>query len=280
MIKKITTITTIFSLILLMISSLAMSNSASEQEIWVEATGEVYQSEIETLKEVEARAKNDAESKAVSKALGTFIKAHAIVSNSMIVEDLVFASVRGKIKDVQVIEKGWDKNQHELYRIRIKALVEPVYPEKGQGIELAASLSRTNLKEGGLVKLYYETNADCYIYIFSVAADGSVTLLLPNSITKDNSVLAHRAYEFPPEGSAIHLKAGILSENRKRIVEEKVKVIATRKKEELLALSFQEGMFKVYDTSSTGMISDLIKQLNKLDPSEWAETTVVYTIEK
>jgi hypothetical protein len=263
-----------------MISSPAVSSSTSEKEIWVETTGEAYQSEIETPKEVEARAKNDAESKAVGKALGTFIKAHAIVSNSEIAEDLVFASVRGKIKDVKVIEKGWDKNQRELYRIRIKALVEPVYPEKGRGIELAASLSRTTLREGDLVKLYYKTNSDCYIYIFSVAADGSVTLLLPNSITKDNSVLANQAYEFPPEGSVLHLKAGILSENKKRIVEEKVKVIATKKKEELLALSFQEAMFKVYDSHSTGMISDLVKQLNKLDPSEWAETTVVYTIEK
>ncbi len=58
----------------------------------------------------------------------------------------------------------------------------------------------------------------------------------------------------------------------------KVKIIATRKKEELLALSFQEGMFKVYDARSTGMISDLIKHLNKLDPTDWAETTVIYTI--
>lgn len=275
MIKK---ITTIFPLILLMISLSAIS-IASEKEIWVEAMGEAYLGEIETPKEVEARAKRDAESKAIEKALGTFIKAHTIVSNSQVAEDLIFASVRGKIKDVQVIDKGWDKNQRELYRVRIKALVEPVYPEKGQGIELAASLSKTALKEGDPVKIFYKTNTDCYIYIFSVAADGSVTLLLPNSITKDNFIRAHQAYVFPREGGEIRLKAAFLP-GTERIAEEKIKVIATRKKEELLALSFQEGMFKVYDSRSTGMISDLLKHLNKLDPADWVETTVIYNISR
>ena len=277
MIKK---ITTIFPLILLMISSAAVNSSVPEKEIWVEAAGEAYLGEMETPKEVEARAKRDAESKAIEKALGTFIKAHTIVSNSQVAEDLIFASVRGKIKDVQVIDKGWDKNQRELYRVRIKALVEPVYPEKGQGIEIAASMSKTDLREGDPVKIFYKTNTDCHIYIFSVAVDGSVTLLLPNSITKDISVHANTAYVFPPEGSAINLKAAFLPGTKERIAEEKIKVIATRKKEELLALSFQEGMFKVYDAQSTGMISDLLKHLNKLDPADWAETTIVYTISR
>lgn len=277
MIKK---VTTIFSLILLMISSSAANNGVPAKEIWVEATGEAYQGEIETPKEVEARAKRDAESKAIEKVLGTFIKAHTIVSNSQIAEDLVFAAVRGKIKDIQVIDKGWDKNQRELYRVRIKALVAPVYPEKGQGIELAALLSKTALREGDPVQLFYKTNVDCFIYIFSIAADGSVTLLLPNSISKDNSVRANKSYVFPQDGSAVSLKAAFLPDNKERIVEEKVKIIATRKKEELLTLSFQEGMFKTYNARSTGMISDLIKHLNKLDPTDWTETTIVYTISR
>jgi hypothetical protein len=270
----------IIPLILIFISLSAGYGRTGEKEIWVEATGEAYQGEIETPREVEARAKRDAETKAVEKALGTFIKAHTLVSNSQVAEDLIFASVRGKIKSVQIINKGWDRNQRELYRVSLKALVEPVYPEKGQGIELAASLSKTNLREGDQVKIFYKTNVDCYIYMFSVAADGAVTLLLPNSVIKDNSIRANQAYVFPPEGNVIQLQAAFLPENKERIVEEKVKVVATRKKEELLALSFQEGMFKVYDSRSTGMISDLVKHLNKLDPADWAETTVVYTINR
>jgi hypothetical protein len=37
-------------------------------------------------------------------------------------------------------------------------------------------------------------------------------------------------------------------------------------------------MFEVYDAKSTGMISDLVKKLNQLEPTDWTEATVVYKI--
>ena len=58
------------------------------------------------------------------------------------------------------------------------------------------------------------------------------------------------------------------------------KIIVTNKKEELIPLGFQEGAFKVYDAKSTGMISDLIKRLNQLEPADWAEATVSFKIER
>ncbi|MEW6162678.1 MAG: hypothetical protein AB1606_05145 [Nitrospirota bacterium] len=65
-----------------------------------------------------------------------------------------------------------------------------------------------------------------------------------------------------------------------KVAEERIKIIATKKKEELVPLGFQEGMFKVYDSKSTGMISDLVKRLNQLEPTDWAEATVVYRLEQ
>ena len=47
-----------------------------------------------------------------------------------------------------------------------------------------------------------------------------------------------------------------------------------------MPLGFQEGMFKVYDAKSTGMISDLVKRLNQLEPADWAEAAAVYRIER
>jgi len=71
--------------------------AAAETPLWILADGESYQGEMDTLKEVKERAKRDAESKAVEKAVGTFIKSHTLVSNSQVAEDLIYASVRGKI---------------------------------------------------------------------------------------------------------------------------------------------------------------------------------------
>ncbi|MCI0469569.1 MAG: DUF4384 domain-containing protein, partial [Nitrospirae bacterium] len=161
-----------------------------------------------------------------------------------------------------------------------KALIKPVYPEKGEGISLKVSLSKTVLKEGEEVKIFYQASSDCYIYIFSVGADGSVTLLLPNSAQQNNFISGGKAYSFPPEKSKIHLQALFLPGYNKPTAEERIKVIVTKGKEDIISLGFQAGMFKVYDANSTGLISDLVRKLNQLDPTEWAEATAVYKLER
>ncbi|MDI6744263.1 MAG: DUF4384 domain-containing protein [Thermodesulfovibrionales bacterium] len=253
---------------------------ASEKSVWVEAEGEAYQSEIESRKEVIERAKKDAQSKAIEKARGVFIRAHTLVSNSQLAEDLVYASVRGKIEKINVIKEGWDEKDRNLYKVKLNALIKPVYPEKGEGISVKLSLSKTVLREGEEVKIFFQTNRDSYVYIFSVAADGSVTLLLPNSVNQENFIKAAIAYTFPTPGSRIRLTAMFLPDFKGKVAEERIKIIVTNKKEELIPLGFQEGAFKVYDAKSTGMISDLVKRLNQLEPADWAEATVGYRIKR
>ena len=253
---------------------------AAEKPIWVDADGEAYMGEIEMQKEVKERAKRDAQRKAVEKAVGTFIKSHTLVSNYQIAEDLIYAAVRGKITKEEIITSDWDAKERNLYRIKIKALVEPVYPEKGGGLSTKLSLSKTDLKEGEEVKIFYQVSEDAYVYIFSIAADGSVTLLLPNSNMPDNFTRAGRAFQFPPADSRIHLKAMFLPNHKEASAEEKIKIISTRNKEELISLGFKEGIFQVYDAKSTGMISDLVRRLNQIEPTDWTETTAVYHLKR
>ena len=250
---------------------------ASENPVWVEADGEAVMGEIETQKEVKERAKIDAQNKAVVEAVGTFIKSHTLVSNYQIADDLIYASVRGKIDKVEFIKEGWDAKDRNLYKVKLKALIKPVYPEKGDGLSLKLSLSKTDLKQGEDVKIFYQASSDCYVYIFSIAADGSVTLLLPNSINQDNIVKAGKTYQFPSD-EKIKLQAQFLPEYKEKTAEEKIKIIATRQKEDIIPLGFQQGFFKVYDAKSTGMISDLVKRLNQLEPADWTEATAEYKI--
>ncbi|MEK7841552.1 MAG: DUF4384 domain-containing protein [Deltaproteobacteria bacterium] len=258
---------------------MVMVAHASEKPVWIETDGEAYQGEGETPKEVVERAKKDAQNKAVAEAVGTFIKSHTIVSNNQVAEDLIYAAVRGKIDKVEVIKQGWDEKDRSIYRVKLKALIKPVYPEKGEGISIKLSLSKTDLREGDEVKIFYQASSDCYIYIFSVAADGSVTLLLPNSINQDNIVKAGKSYQFPSDGK-IKLQAQFLPDYRENTAEERIKIIATRQKEDIIPLGFQQGFFKVYDAKSTGMISDLVKRLNQLAPADWTETTIVYILKR
>jgi len=265
-------------LLLLTLVLIPLLTIAAEKPVWIEASGEATQGDHDTLKEVKERAKRDAQAKAVEKAVGAFIRSHTLVSNNQLAEDLVYASVRGKIDKVEILAEGWDDKDRSVYRVKLKALIEPIYPEKGQGLSLKVSLSKSTLKEGEETKIFYQSNADCYVYIFSIAADGSVTLLLPNSTNKDNRLLLDKAYEFPPAGSPVRLEAMFLPGFTGSFVEERIKVIATRKEEAIIPLGFQEGMLKVYDAKSTGMISDLVKKLNQLEPTDWTEASVMYKI--
>jgi hypothetical protein len=253
---------------------------AAEKPVWLEADGEAYMGEIETQREVKERAKRDAQNKAVEKAVGVFIKSHTLVSNSQLEEDLIYAAVRGKIDKVDIVKEGWDEKERNLYRVKLKALVTPVYPEKGEGLSVKLSLSKKDLKEGEEVKIFYQVSADSYVYIFSIAADGSVTLLLPNSNTPDNFFKAGRASQFPPADSRLHLQAMFLPNHKEASAEEKIKIIATRNREELLFLGFKEGIFQVYDAKATGMISDLVRRLNQIEPADWTEATAVYHLER
>jgi hypothetical protein len=253
---------------------------AAEKSVWITAEGESVQGEMDTLKEVKGRARRDAQSKAVEMAVGTFIKSHTLVSNSQVAEDLIYAAVRGKITKEEVLFSGWDVKERNLYKVKIKALIEPVYPEKGGGLSAKLYLSKTDLKEGDDVKIFYSVSEDAYVYIFSIAADGSVTLLLPNANMPDNFTRKGGAHQFPPKDSRIELKAMFLPNSKDTSAEERIKIVATRNKEELLPLGFKEGIFQVYDEKSTGMISDLVRRLNQIELTDWTETTAVYYLRK
>ena len=252
---------------------------AAEKPIWVEAEGEAILGEMDTPKEVVDRSRKDALSKAVEKAAGIFLKTHTLVSNSQISEDLIYASVKGEIIQNKIVRAGWDLQDRNIYKTSLRALVKPIYPEKGEGLSARVFLSKSGLKEGESVKIFYRTSSDSYVYLFCVAADGSVTLLFPNAQARENKALAGKSYEFPPAGSPINLQAVFLP-NSRGPAEEKIKLIATKEREELIPLGFQEGTFQVYTAESTGMISDLVRKLNHLEPDKWTEATVVYTINR
>jgi hypothetical protein len=267
----------LFASVLLLLPLITFAN---EDAVWVESDGMAIMGEAETSKEVKERAKIDAQYKAIEKAVGVFLKSSTLVINSQLSEDLIFASVRGAINKTEIISGGWDEKDRNIYRVKLKVLVQPVHPERGEGFALNLSLSKTSLVEGDEVKIFYQSNKDCYVYVFSVAADGSVTLLLPNSMNMNNHIKADDVHEFPPAESRMRLKAMLLPDFKGMVADEKIKIIATLKDEKLVPLGFREGMYTVYDAKSTGMINDLVKRLNQLDPADWADATATYRIKK
>ncbi len=250
---------------------------AADKPVLVEVTGEAAGSDLEAPREVFERAKEDAERKAIEQAVGTFIRSHTIVSNGELAEDLIYARVRGKIEQVDVLSRERDRDDPNTYRVRIRAMVKPVHPDKQESIQIKAALTRPELREGDDVDIRYGVSADSYVYIFVIGADNSVTQLLPSAGMSGNRVKANQAYSFPPAASGITLRAMLLPAFRRSGAEEKVKIIATRNAELLLTGGFQEG-FKVHGARETGLMSDLLRRLSQLDPADWGEATLPYRI--
>jgi hypothetical protein len=256
----------------------ASHSIAAEKPITIEVTGESIGSDLEAPRELFERAKADAQRIAVEQAVGTFVRAHTIVSNGQLAEELIHARVRGRIERLDVLNQERDKLDPNHYLVTIRATVIPAYADKAVGIVITAALSRTELKVGDDVQLQYRVSRDSHVYIFVIGADNSVTQLLPNAEIPENQAKAGRIYNFPPAGSSIRLTSQLLPEFRNKGAEERIKIIATKKEEPLLHGGFKEG-FKVYDGKSTGLVSDLLKRLTQLEPADWGETTLMYRID-
>jgi hypothetical protein len=258
---------------------MAASEPAVNAPVWIETVGEAAGSEYDPPKEVMERARNEARRKAVEEAVGSFVRSHALVVNNELAEEFTYARVRGRVDKVQILSEERDKNDPNLYRVRLKALVQPIYPQEGEGISIKLDVSKPTLQEGEEVTILYQTSVDCYIHIFSIGADNSVTLLFPNSLEKDNFIKGNTGRVFPPDSFPFKLRAQVLPGMKGQRSQEKVKLIATRHKEILLERGFSEGLFKVFDVRSTGMVGDLARKLNQLEPADWGEAVAVYTIE-
>jgi len=264
---------------LLTVAMAAAADLAANAPVWIETIGEASGSEFDPPKEVIERARNEAKRKAVEEAVGSFVRSHALVVNSELAEEFTYARVRGRIDKVHILHEERDKIDPNLYRVRLKALVQPVYPQDGEGISIKLDISKSVLQEGEEVAILYQTSVDCYVHIFSIGADNSITLLFPNSLEKDNFVKGNSGRVFPPDSFPVKLRAYALSGMKDQRSQEKIKLIATRNKEILLERGFSEGLFKVFDARSTGLVGDLARKLNQIEPSDWGEAVAVYTIE-
>ncbi len=171
----------------------------ADAPVWVEAEGEATLGDVETPKEVMEAAKRKAVAKAIEQARGIFVKSHVLVSNGQLAEDLIYASVQGRAASIIPVRQGWDGSDRWVYKVHLKVLVEPVRPYRA-GFALNVAMAKADLREGESAHIVYQPTRNCYVYIFSVAADGSVTLLLPNFAHPDNRVLAQRGTRVPACG--------------------------------------------------------------------------------
>lgn len=133
--------------------------------IWIEATGSARGNDLDPPREVMQRAKKDAEKRAIEQAVGTFIKASSLVVNSQLDHKAVISRVRGRLDKVEVLREERDRNDPDLYRVTLRALVTPLEETPSSNIEAYLTLSSKELSEGDSLSIKYRVSSDAYVYL-------------------------------------------------------------------------------------------------------------------
>lgn len=246
---------------------------------------EVQVGENETLTAARLRAINEAQRSAVESTNNVEIDDKTIFQNSQVVTDLVRHLTKGMIIKQEIV---WHRpevqkigeNYFVFWKVRLRALVTPPREvSRDTAFQARISLNKDVFNEGENLELTVKVNSDAYIHIFNVDSEDAVTTLVPNRFHRDNFVRANSTFRFPSLEEAkqgIRLTAALPS-NREES-EEKVTVIATRRKIDLVGADFREAVYQIYEGKTTGLITQLSEKLYALEDADWDQHIATYRI--
>lgn len=255
--------------------------------IWIIAEGVVPMGEETTLADAKLRSRNDARRQAVERAVGTFVTSKTIVHNYVLAEDLVQSVVRGIIVDEEMIEEGVREfpvgtaSKALMYVTKLKARVKGISAAHTGNFTVNGTLNKGTFAENEEMEIRVSVSRDAYVHIFNVGQDNAVTVLFSNRLAQQNFIGGDAEFVFPDghqRAEGIRLRV-VPPAGATRAVE-RIKLIATTQKRDLIKAKFREAVFQVYEGHDTGFITDLLKELALLDDGEWTEMTMAYEIQK
>ena len=149
-------------------------------------------------------------------------------------------------------------------------------------VQILVTLNKQVFREGEEATVTVRASEPVYLHLFSVAEDGSVTVLLPNPMAPRNHLLAGQEFTFPTESQrelGLRLQVALPKGATRAI--ESIKVIATREKMDLAhkeqALN---DVFRRYTGRGEGQFQHALKQVTGLESPDWTEATLAYEISK
>jgi hypothetical protein len=258
-----------------------------QDDIWVTAEGTVFLGEEMTIAEARTRSRDEARRKAIEQAIGIFVRASTVVYNAGLAEDLVHSIVRGVVVEEQILSEGLrdidiGKGEKALaHDTTLKALIRPVPAERRTNFAVRGNLNKPIFFPNEEMVITVAASEAAYIHIFNVEQDNAVTVLFPNKFRRDNFLTGKKELIFPDDelrDMGVRLRVIPPAGTSKAL--EKIKLIATKKNLDLPRGKFNDASFQTYQGHDTGLVTDLMKELTKLDDTEWAEMTVSYEVLK
>ena len=176
---------------------------------WYEATAYVeYHEDI---------TKAQAKEKAISRALKKIIEFYSgvevsstslsILAETNLEMDLDhFSQLTSTMSSGMILEKEILEGKligSDFYTVTLKAKVGKLEGENDPLFKLEADLNRESYQNGDEMIINISSSKDCYVYVFNILSDETVSALLPNQYLEKNYLAKGTSIRVPPEKGKI-----------------------------------------------------------------------------
>lgn len=251
-----------------------------EAPVKVTAEGSVILGDDSTIGQAKAAALNNARRAALEKTTGVEVRGSSTVYNFQLIDDLVVTATKGLIVRENVLENSCAAKDGQLScSAKIEAWVARLHEEKRGDLSVTSiEVHRPDRQEKVTspvfqsfdeIHIHASANQDAYLNIFSVDQNGNISRLYPNEYSRFEKTAGGKELTFPDDAQR---KAGLKLKVRtpkgiKKSVES-VLVVATKDNVTFLNAKDNENP----------TITDLMRELSELDPSQWASKTAGYEV--
>lgn len=263
--------------------TLAEDVSASDGKV-VTATGVAAIANL-TPEEAQNLALRRARQNAIEEVCGVSVQAETLIHNNMLAADFIHSVSYGRIIDEEILRWDADVTRESkrrppsvAYRVTIKARVKPEKGKPDPYYQVDVKLNKKVYHSGDEMIIRVKATKPSFISVLNFAADGSVILLYPNRLRKNNYVKALKQYQIPSEADrndVLKLQVSTLPGHRKDT--EFIKVIATRQPIHLLDGLLPQGQYGVIETVNIAAV-EIARLISAIPLKDRAEHTVFYEI--
>ena len=263
---------------------LLLCQAAATESKLVTSTGEATLANI-TPEEAQKLALKRARLNAIEKVCVIKLQAETFVRNLEVEADFIHSVSYGHIVSEEILRWDVDVDQGSLihppaitYKVSIKTEVLKEKGEPDPFYQVNVRLNKKVFHSGDEMIIYVNTSKPSYLTVLNFAADGSVILLFPNQINRNNHIDAKKEFQIPSPADrddVLKLQVSTLPGHKRDT--ELIKVIATREPIGLLDGLLIRGQYGVMDTVKFA-VTEIARMISSIPVRDRAEATVSYQI--
>ena len=241
--------------------------------------------EGDTPETLRASAIQQAQEQIVRQYCGSDVSSTTVLEDSMVASHRVLDVSRGLITSLKMADNGRFvsgeiKDQPGItanfFELKIEATPRRLPGDPDPAFYVRAAMDRESYTEGDTGRIRIELSQTAYVYVFSIGADRSISLLFPTRLEVDNRRVAG-AFQFPTDDSN-PLRFYSLAKQKSRHIREFVLVVATKRPLDLKYSGIAEAVGTPVSVNDTASQFALANSLLKLKRDEVAQAAVAYEI--